>query len=161
MKVAKYWAGIGRIAIDEPACFACGMIRRKWGEYLQRAHVVPRALGGTDSPQNIVLLCDRCHRESPDCTNPRHMHSWIDSRSQALMELTFGTTELLRALADLGCSDIANERDDWSGFSAWLLGPGRNKFNTHGARITASTLAAMLIEYHNRVDPDAQHKEKE
>ncbi|ACX52878.1 HNH endonuclease [Ammonifex degensii KC4] len=40
------------------ACVLCGSTRR-----LQRHHLVPRSKGGTDTPENQVLLCAECHRE--------------------------------------------------------------------------------------------------
>jgi len=33
---------------------------------VERCHLVPHALGGADSPANLVLLCGRCHRDAPD-----------------------------------------------------------------------------------------------
>ncbi|MDK2856745.1 MAG: hypothetical protein PWQ86_1958 [Bacillota bacterium] len=40
------------------ACVLCGST-----EKLQRHHLVPRAKGGTDTPENQVLLCAECHRK--------------------------------------------------------------------------------------------------
>ena len=44
---------------------------------LERCHIVPHTLGGTDEPSNIVLLCKRCHREGPNVTDPEIMWDWI------------------------------------------------------------------------------------
>jgi hypothetical protein len=49
-----------------------------WGEAsLQRCHLVPDALGGPDTPENLVLLCARCHAEAPDVADSEYMLSWI------------------------------------------------------------------------------------
>ncbi len=40
------------------ACVLCGSAKK-----LQRHHLVPRAKGGTDAPENQVLLCAECHRK--------------------------------------------------------------------------------------------------
>lgn len=40
-------------------CFACGWVRP-----LQRAHIKARCEGGSDSVDNIHLLCEWCHRAS-------------------------------------------------------------------------------------------------
>jgi 5-methylcytosine-specific restriction endonuclease McrA len=42
-------------------CWRCG-----YKSALQRCHIVPDALGGSDTPSNFVLLCGRCHREAPN-----------------------------------------------------------------------------------------------
>ena len=33
---------------------------------LQRCHIIPYMVGGSDDPENLFLLCERCHLESPD-----------------------------------------------------------------------------------------------
>lgn len=53
-------------------CWRCGCQRN-----LERCHIVPHTLGGTDEPSNIVLLCKRCHREGPNVTDPEIMWDWI------------------------------------------------------------------------------------
>lgn len=71
----------------EPECFACGWCRldhvtsrealkKRW-KGLERAHVIPRALGGPDTPENIVLLCERCHKESPDTADASRFWRWV------------------------------------------------------------------------------------
>ena len=39
-------------------CSMCGIERR-----MHRDHIVPRALGGSDDPDNIQLLCANCHED--------------------------------------------------------------------------------------------------
>lgn len=53
-------------------CWRCGCERN-----LQRCHIVPDSLGGEDVPQNIVLLCARCHAEGPNVIDPNIMWDWI------------------------------------------------------------------------------------
>lgn len=75
----------------EPSCFACGWMAADpdddpvlWDVWdrasLERCHLVPHALGGTDEPANLVLLCGRCHAEAPDVGDPRYMLRWIAVR---------------------------------------------------------------------------------
>lgn len=56
----------------ETHCWRCGCEKN-----LQRCHIVPDALGGKDVPENIVLLCARCHAEGPNVTDPAIMWDWI------------------------------------------------------------------------------------
>ena len=66
-------------------CWRCGSIKR-----LERAHIVPYALGGKDEPKNFVLLCSRCHKEGPNITNPQVMWDWLKAYSQPLYETYWG-----------------------------------------------------------------------
>ena len=53
-------------------CWRCGCERD-----LERCHIIPDSLGGEDVPQNIVLLCKRCHADGPNVTDPEIMWDWI------------------------------------------------------------------------------------
>ena len=57
-------------------CWGCG----KKDSKLERCHIIPHALGGEDTPSNYVLLCNMCHIESPDSTDPSHIWDWIKSK---------------------------------------------------------------------------------
>lgn len=53
-------------------CWRCGYKSR-----LERCHIVPHSLGGSEDPANLVLLCRRCHREAPNVADPRFMWIWL------------------------------------------------------------------------------------
>lgn len=53
-------------------CWRCAHRRR-----LQRCHIVPRALGGSEAPSNLVLLCAQCHAEAPNVLDPDFMWTWL------------------------------------------------------------------------------------
>lgn len=86
----------------EPCCWGCGKYieieqhLKKYEEHLennnlqpiysnsyiqkrlQRAHIVPHMLGGTDTdPSNFFLLCSKCHKESPDTKYRKAFFKWI------------------------------------------------------------------------------------
>lgn len=44
---------------------------------LQRAHIKPQMLGGSNDPSNLFLLCKDCHKESPDIDNKEMFLSYI------------------------------------------------------------------------------------
>ena len=67
----------------EPSCWACGKwesiqdpnadmgtIFASWNgaTFLERCHIVPRMLGGSNDCSNLVLLCKHCHKQNPDVT---------------------------------------------------------------------------------------------
>ena len=62
-------------------CWRCGCKKN-----LQRCHIIPDALGGKDQPDNIVLLCSRCHAEGPNVKDPQIMWDWIRAYGVALYE---------------------------------------------------------------------------
>lgn len=62
-------------------CWRCGCEKN-----LQRCHIVPDSLGGKDEPGNIVLLCERCHKEGPNVSDPQIMWDWIRAYSVPFYE---------------------------------------------------------------------------
>ncbi|GLZ62859.1 HNH endonuclease [Micromonospora sp. NBRC 107095] len=81
--------------IGEPACFACRWypdgceasdtvtLKASWAlrAKLDRAHLKPHSLGGSNDPSNIVLLCRTCHRDAPDWDDPAEMLAWVQRRA--------------------------------------------------------------------------------
>ena len=47
---------------------------------LERCHIIPAALGGRDDASNLFLLCEECHKLSPDTTNPASFFRWVARR---------------------------------------------------------------------------------
>lgn len=84
----------------EPSCWACNCfngnldistkglsglnIFRVWNHhnYLQRCHIVPKALGGCNCQANLVLLCQRCHKTSPDSRDAIHFVNWVKNKKK-------------------------------------------------------------------------------
>lgn len=89
----------------EPACWGCGSACNVWDDErydewladenlkpiwnhaavrrrLQKAHILAASLGGEDKPENLFLLCDQCHRESPDTSSPRMFFMWVYQRKK-------------------------------------------------------------------------------
>lgn len=77
-ELAAYWAPLGvfEVEVEDPHCFGCALVvdlfpgepSERWQAgrvLLDRAHLVDRAAGGLDGPQNVVPLCTRCHRAMP------------------------------------------------------------------------------------------------
>jgi hypothetical protein len=56
-----------------------------------KCHIVPRSLGGTNDPSNLVLLCGRCHREAPNVADPRFMWIWMRSTCVPFYDLYWTT----------------------------------------------------------------------
>lgn len=57
-------------------CWCCAGVRR-----LQRCHITPRSLRGSDDASNRVLLCAECHAEAPNVADPEFMWVWLRARA--------------------------------------------------------------------------------
>jgi len=72
---------------EEPTCFACHDGHE--GKYdcqgasawtksgLQRSHIIPDSLGGTNDPSNFVMLCKGCHKQNPQSSSKKAYMDWL------------------------------------------------------------------------------------
>ncbi len=83
----------------EPGCWACGLhygnkydvrghnstwahILRAWDRIpLQRCHIVARSLGGSDTVDNLFLMCRECHDLQPNTSLPEIFFDWAKRQS--------------------------------------------------------------------------------
>lgn len=78
-EIISYWEPRvyeGDLAVDWPdaheRCWRCGYKRK-----LEFCHIVPKSLGGSLAPDNMVLLCGNCHIEGPNVNDSDAMWRWI------------------------------------------------------------------------------------
>lgn len=65
-QIIKYWQEnmpehLNDGQITKGQCFACGGFQQ-----LERAHITPKLYGGTDTADNLHILCKPCHLASED-----------------------------------------------------------------------------------------------
>ena len=60
-------------------CWACSKEDSKtWNQArLERCHIIPDCEGGGTTPDNLVLLCNNCHKESPTLLDPFYFWEWF------------------------------------------------------------------------------------
>ncbi|WP_327222962.1 HNH endonuclease [Streptomyces platensis] len=97
--------------LGEPCCFACGWYSERWDKAtartswqratLDRAHIVPASLGGSDEASNLLLLCSPCHQESPDWPDPQEMARWVASRPSRRSKEFEGLEAWIQAAAEV------------------------------------------------------------
>jgi len=63
--------------MEPGVCFACGSYE---GAVLERAHIKAKGEGGTDSPDNLHVLCHVCHQDSEGLSGERYFQ-WLKQRS--------------------------------------------------------------------------------
>ena len=94
----KYVSGAIPILIDrgELNCWACDMPEEKCE--LQRCHILAESLGGEGYADNLFLLCERCHEESPDTTNRSAFFRWVYKRRKTYSAGAHNSEALLKAI---------------------------------------------------------------
>lgn len=142
----------------EPFCMACGYYRNPekvdkkehertytcWNraEFLEKCHIIPLALGGEDDIGNLILLCESCHKESPDTTSIRSFQIWIDSKSENTYNEIHEWLKMLRIYGISG--EVAKRICEHEDFESLPDFYSKNSIS-HGARI--ATKVACLHEW--------------
>ena len=97
-EIVDYWvtqkSEVGMSVDWAEATFLCW--RCAYKRNLQRCHIIPRSLGGTDEPSNLVLLCGQCHAEAPNVADPDFMWHWLKAHAVPF----YGTYWQLRGLKE-------------------------------------------------------------
>lgn len=143
----------------EPTCFACGkctgflniedekyleilnidddeqFAKKLWGRSdifkgFQRAHIVPKAMGGSDDADNIFCLCERCHKYSPDTRFKEEFFKWVYNRRNEpnIFQKAFQRCQSENIFPLFDPKDL-----------------NLNNINSHGAFVEDSTLVSGLV----------------
>jgi len=165
--ILEYWSnqGISELELNFDwgdgfdHCWNCGNVNScsmaKRGYMLERCHIVPDALGGTNTPDNYVLLCKECHEEAPNITNKEAMWDWIKSNK---VEFGFtGMYKIMKALQRLSLESnkpvlslIDTTKDEKSIMD--IIKDSKDLISTHGNKINESTHYYNFKNIIKRVD---------
>lgn len=154
----------------EPSCWDCGFhygskydiksadasweqILAGWDRMpLQRCHIVPRSLGGTDEPSNLFLMCRECHDLAPNTAVPDIFFQWIRTQSYERRE-SAKIDEALRSFG-LGSNSLAElaaimKSPDFNNWTAGKLGLHRPQSNYPAVsnRLTPATMIGLAKYY--------------
>jgi hypothetical protein len=152
--IALYWSEKG-IPISIPVeyedldkcCWNCGEEKNK---RIQRCHIVPKSLGGSNTADNFVLLCDYCHNLAPNINDDNQMWKWIEMNNSIYKYTSlFGfkvsvaicdfekinNVDFIKFLTDLITHKYIKSADELFNY---------NKISTHRYYITPSTYTALL-----------------
>jgi hypothetical protein len=162
LSILKYWIehadelGLEIVDFSNPNCFACGAIpaatmktkNLEWTEKirLQRAHIVPKSLGGSNDRENLLLLCDLCHKECPDINDRDLVLRWVRNRPECMVRFQ---RDLEDAFTQLGYPNW-RENEYLSNLENYdHLGEGyavTHEWTTHGAKLSVSTIVATVVK---------------
>ena len=159
---------------NEPSCWACGFhygtkydIRRPnaaWSKILkgwnaiplQRCHITPRSLGGTNEPDNLFLMCRECHDLAPNTDIREIFFDWVRAQISWIRE----GRKLEAAFEAFHVSDV--EKYELSvvmrseEFRLWCRGRAgihrpQSNYGTTLARLTPATLVGLACHYARKV----------
>lgn len=154
----------------EPQCWCCGervflgelpkcdSDEKLWDHpkarsKLNRCHIVPKSLGGPDSPENLFLMCEACHEAAPDTKNREGFLRWVYRKRQ----VSYGgvnTDDFLREwqaeVESRGYAwlDFLKKLHDVCGDNVgWTVQNAIKAAGFHGTKIaTASVVVGMVDE---------------
>ena len=150
-KIVEYWRDNTHINIfpywkdAETQCWRCGY---KFTKDLQRCHIIPRALGGSDSADNLILLCRNCHREAPDVNDSAFMLRWLEATMHCHEIRVFQEVleEVFNVIGREWLSNPSPEDFDEDKFVNNFKDVYKTETSTHCGITSKSTSAYALIE---------------
>jgi hypothetical protein len=132
----------------EPSCFCCNKwtgvddsnvdLKTLWNSRgvtskLDRAHIIPSALGGELIPENMFCLCPECHRESPDTIYKQEFFRWVYNRRKRPKRVSI-------------YKEAVKQCDKEGIYPIFSMGDVNiNTCNTHGGGFADSTYVAALV----------------
>jgi hypothetical protein len=139
--IAEYWVKWNNISELElnfdwsdcaTHCWNCG------GSYiLEKAHIIPHALGGADRADNYVLLCSACHSQAPNTANKQDIWDWIKRNYKPL---SFYDSNIMHGFSLYMQREPSSKTDRLPRLTSEKLSEYlRENINTHGGRINAET----------------------
>lgn len=165
-KIFDYWYNQGIDELDlnfdwadaMDHCWNCGCknsdSRSKKGLLLERCHITPHALGGSNTPDNYVLLCKECHASAPNINSKTAMWDWI--KSNRIPFGYTGTYKIMKAFQRLASeqNQSVTELVDHTKCHKTILDILRSnlkEISTHMHTANESTYYYMLKDFINKV----------
>lgn len=115
-------------------CWGCGL-KVSSTKRLEKCHIIPHSLGGSNEPSNYYLLCCACHTESPDTAIPSIFFKWVKNK-KSYSEQYLNDIYHLLSRYDFEKEDegsILDSTDD-------ML----NHLSSHGGRIVRSSVLGII-----------------
>lgn len=146
---------------EEPNCWACNLpvkdgdnekhLSKIWNHAgvrskLQRCHITPNSITKNNEPENIFLMCKRCHKESPDSIYKKMFFRWVVNKRKSCAwgyDLKFFEREINKGIEDFDL-DMSHLRK--ASCEIFSNPEELSKcINTHGFELMYSTIIAALL----------------
>lgn len=92
---------IGECSLGHSFCWSCGVEVSSLNR-LQKCHIHPHSLGGSNDVSNYFLMCGSCHEQSPDTSIPEIFFRWVSNKEsyleQLMLDITSETKDLLPSI---------------------------------------------------------------
>src|SRR5439155_25914855 len=75
-------------------CWACGD-----NVETEKCHIIPHCFDGDEIPENMILLCNQCHKENPNAISYDSYIQWLKSRKK-IADKAFGVYWSGRAMIE-------------------------------------------------------------
>ena len=128
-------------------CWRCG-----YTNYLERCHIIPKSLDGLNTPDNLVLLCNTCHREAPDINDSDVMFDWI-KRTRGMFYEEYRTKRTLQSFKDIfGDENYSNMKNllknkTAADFEDFMIETGTELGIHFGMDVKPSSIACALKKW--------------
>lgn len=131
---------IAECSLGHAFCWACGVKKSKIAS-LDKCHILPYALGGSNEPSNFFLMCGDCHDLSPDSAFPDIFFRWVRHReaytNKYLQDILDVMQPYMSQLNDQQLNSVSNDLLDTVASSFEYVG-------SHGGKISRSTVLGLL-----------------
>ena len=160
----------------EPMCWGCGKpiisniekgmqatvlqdddIKRLWStskvlSKLNRCHITPASLGGSDNADNLFLMCRDCHFASPDTLNREAFFRWVYKQRKSKVSGVKSFQELSRLLnEELSDRDLPNYNEildmcpdiDFGKAESYI----KSMMTTHTTSLVTSSLIVAFADW--------------
>ena len=154
----------------EPGCWTCGFhygckydikrsdvdwetILRCWDRIpLQRCHIVPRSLQGTDLVENLFLMCRECHDTMPNTSIPEIFYRWTRTQNFEVRE----NSKIFHALKSFGIAEkdyesvmnvmLSEQFKSWANGKRGIHRP-QSRYAPISSRLTPATTIGLAVHY--------------
>lgn len=141
----------------EPRCFACDKFapfakcldeetqshdfdfKKLWNQSavrhsFEKAHILPKALGGKVRADNMFILCRDCHKESPDTIYKEEFFRWVYRKRHEGSKIQKAILLAFEQLSKDGIPFMPNTELEFG-----------KSINSHGGGIVSSTYTAAIV----------------
>ena len=151
----------------EPSCWACGKragedafietgsYSKIWNDKsvvskLNKCHILAKQFNGSDEPDNLFLICERCHCESPDTLNRDAFMRWIFDRRKSWV-LGMDTDILNKVTKEMERRGYSLEKTAASYSKLHIsaddiLREMHNKIGLHGSKTSSSSIIIGYVD---------------